>query len=421
MEQPRSSYNLRSSRWTIFNANNRQSSNHHICESAPYEDEMSDADYGPQEEEEDDTTTTLPGPAALGEPQFARRYGWRTNVVANEGQDGETNIFYEAPGHNMVAQMHDIELPAESSLANSENTIGRIEAALLRKPLEPWELEAVHESTGRSYEELRRMFPEARSMETPANNTRPITEVAIICAQCRRTATPEYVDWLRGGNVAFCSLCGMTRSPLDSMEDPDYYGFNPRTVIYHCTCRCHCSEIYSSDMEIDSDFEDTAAAAEDDDFTNPLLAGPRTPVSNQLRRTQPEFPEPHDPDANPFVPTFSAEANRDEMRHEFGLPELRFSDRADEFEADIHTITMAMDDAEVSRSLEDYETALSYLDFALYTCDNLELDPGQVPFSDALTAHREVFLILYEQELQAEDIPLDYEDAQAAYAAYLAY
>ncbi|KAK5073554.1 hypothetical protein LTR64_007310 [Lithohypha guttulata] len=401
---------------------NRQPSSYHICESAPYEDEVNDADYEPyEEEEEDDTTTMLVGPAAAGEEHFARKYGWQTNVVSNQDQDDERNIYYEAPGHNFVARVHEVRLPAESSLPNSENTVDRIEAAQLRNPLEPWELEGVHESTGRSYEELRRMFPEARSMETPASNTRPVTEGAIICAQCRRTATPEYVDWLREGNVAFCSLCGMTRSPLDPTEDPDYYGFNPRTVIYHCTCRCHCPEVYSSDMDIDSDFEDAAEGEGDDDFSNPLLAGLRTPVSNHLTRTLPVFAEPHDLDANPFVPTSSAEASRDEMRHEFGLPELRFSDHADEFEADIHTITMAMDDAEVSRALEDYETALSYLDFALYTCDNLELDPGQAPFSDALSAHREVFQILYEQELEAEGIPLDYEDAQAAYAAYLAY
>jgi len=129
--------------------------------------EQQDTNYEDDLEADDDTDSHLAGRAVAAEQQMARKYGWQTNVVCKQNGENERSIFYKAPGHYAMACMHDSGIPEESSLANSDNTVGRIEAAMLDKVLEPWELEAVHLSTGRRYSSLSRTFPEARTMQLP--------------------------------------------------------------------------------------------------------------------------------------------------------------------------------------------------------------------------------------------------------------
>lgn len=109
-----------------------------------------DTDYASDSKGDDEHDGQLTGRAVAGEQQLARTYGWKTNVIANQDEDDERRIFFEAPGHYAVACAHDVGVPQESSLVNSENTVGRLEAEMLLKKLEPWELEAAHVSSGRS-------------------------------------------------------------------------------------------------------------------------------------------------------------------------------------------------------------------------------------------------------------------------------
>lgn len=128
------------------------------CECLNNDNHQEDTDYLYSFEAEDDISNQLTGPAVSAEEQLARKYGWRTNVIADEGEDHERRIFYEPPGHQAMGSMHDIGKPDESLYPSSENTVGRTEVNQLHAVLEPWELEAVHLSTGRSYDFLSRIF-----------------------------------------------------------------------------------------------------------------------------------------------------------------------------------------------------------------------------------------------------------------------
>lgn len=211
------------------------------CE-PPLSDEM-DTDYTASEEdaEEDDTHECLRGRAAEGEQFFARKYGWTVCATTRTEQDSpdDKDYFLESLGHMAVSQMHDIGCPAESSMPNSENTIGEIEARFLRSPLEPWEVEAVHLLTGCDYENLTGTFREVAWMDIPRPQIAPPPEV--LCERCHLPHSEDFTQWLERG-VPTCEFCGIVRRPHNAAEDPDFHDFNPslRNVLACCHCRCDC-------------------------------------------------------------------------------------------------------------------------------------------------------------------------------------
>lgn len=219
------------------------------CECADDLNDPNDGNFSDDQMDvdEDDLTTQLDDRT---ERAATARYGFFTNVVLNEDTDRERRVFVEGPAHYAAASSHDIGQPAESSLVNTENTIGRTEVTFLRTPLDPWEAEAIHRSTGLSYNELRRIFPEIATMQTPAPPRADGDEGPWVqnyfCRSCNKSVTDEFMQWLRTGRVIYCLSCGLTRKPENPEEDPDWRDYrigNFPTVaaaLEHCRCRCSC-------------------------------------------------------------------------------------------------------------------------------------------------------------------------------------
>ena len=358
----------------------------------PNNDDPQDADYVFAEEADDNIVDSLTGKATSAEQQFARNYGWQTNVVASEDTDSERRMFYEAPGHHAVACMHDIGLPAESSLPNSENAIGRGSVDMLRKVLEPWELEAAQKTTGRTYDELCQTFPEGRRMQLPTGWTPPTeqAEPFTACTICNKPHSEEFVESLLRGVLTICSICGIALRPLNPADDPDFRDFNPsiRNVLEHCHCRCGCdpASLYSPSMEVDPAYSEAATMTED--FTNPLEEDPRPQTVQQGGRNvrsegYGELWLPYDAPPSPvsvssaspeeleegeieeYTPSSVVLALQETMRATNDLPELRFSRHSDWNQREIENITMALEDAETAQSFDEVEEALRYARFAL--------------------------------------------------------
>lgn len=128
-------------------------------------DNESDADYSPLEDEQDDQIhEQLIGPAEAAEETLARKYGWQVCATSEPLQGSiisdqiDRDYHFESPGHAAVAAMHDIGIPAESSLANSDNIITQSEAKSLERKLDPWELDVIHANTRVSHRDLARLF-----------------------------------------------------------------------------------------------------------------------------------------------------------------------------------------------------------------------------------------------------------------------
>lgn len=340
--------------------------------------EQNDTDYEADSEAEDDIDSHLSGAAVAAEQQMARTYGWKTNIISNQDSDNERNIFYEAPGHYTMACMHDIGVPQESSLANSENTVGQIEAEMLGKALEPWELEAVHLSTGRRYSSLSQPFPEARLMQLPTNwhpdeHRQPVPT----CPHCGKNYSEEFVEWVQGGNATICESCGLAERPDVLAEDPDVQVFNVdfRRAMNHCYCRCECpTDITSCAANGDPAFRE---AAMEPDPSLPALeqVSPNPSWSSEsppplfdpapLDHTQSSYERTREGPVHTEIPNEVA-AYRQRLRESYDLPELRFSDDSNLGNARREEVTMAIEDVEMAISFESYQEAYSYANAAAY-------------------------------------------------------
>lgn len=291
-------------------------------------DDPNDGDFQPDDMDmdEDDLKTQL-------DPQteqiVASRYGFMTNAVLNEGTDEERQLFFEGPAHHAVAASHDIGIPAESSLVNSENIIGRVEVNRLRQGLEPWEAEAVHLSTGRSYDDLMDTFPEIEEHELP--EPAPTTRVSrayaalssMVCPHCHKGYTDGLIEWLQIGSMTLCGSCQLFRHPENPADDPDWPTgpflrndlLDARTMNERCRCRCHCGwQQTPNDVQIVRGKR--------------VIRAPRSPYADavprpQLRHlTDMEIPFKYDWDIEDWY------LEREELivmlKEEFGLPDALF-------------------------------------------------------------------------------------------------
>jgi len=346
------------------------------CKCDENDGEQNDTNYEGDSEADDDIESHLTGPAVAAEQQMARTYGWRTNVIANQDEDNERSIFYESPGHYAMACMHDIGLPQESSLTNSENTVGRIEAELLGKVLEPWELEAVHLSTGRPYSSLSRTFPEARSMQLPTNwqpneHSQPIPT----CPHCSKHYSEEFIEWVQNGHATFCESCGIATKPGSLADDPDFHVFNVdfRRAMNSCYCRCDCPlDVASSAANGVSAFReaslelDAPLPALEQASPNPSWRSESPPPlvdTTPLDHAQPSYGPTQEGPAHAEISNEVA-AYRQRLRESYNLPELRFSDNPDFVAASLEEVEMALEDAETAVSFESLDEALSYASVA---------------------------------------------------------
>lgn len=209
-------------------------------------DERGDPNYeeGSDDEPEDDIETEFAGRAKEAEEPFARKHGFRTAGWFDEGKKSQRPLFYESLGHRTVAHMHDIGIPEESSLANSDNIITSIEANNLFKGLEPWEFEAVQQCSGEDHKELLRKFPEAKHFQfSDPESVRVQPTPRYYCNNCHRLFTSETMERLSRRIMVICEECCMVQRPANPVDDPDWWQFNPSIngTMEHCHCRCRCS------------------------------------------------------------------------------------------------------------------------------------------------------------------------------------
>ncbi|KAK5944741.1 hypothetical protein PMZ80_001941 [Knufia obscura] len=384
------------------------------CKCSGNESDSEDSDYEYSSESEDEIDNPLTGRATEAEQTMARKHGWKTNVISNEGQDQERRLFYEAPGHHAVGLKHDLGIPQESSLSNSENTVGTIEASRLDQCLEPWELEAVHHATGRPYAALARPFPEARYMQLPTNwHPDQHQEPTPMCSHCDKPYSEEFMRWVQEGNALVCSTCRIVKTPHNQAEDPDYQNFRIDHIeaMSMCACRCTCQQdVYSPTTDIDSGFREaliqTASVSERVPFHPPSSPAGRlqtwdedslseqSNVDSVLDTTihlawsdsgsLPDFGSLRmgndiDPGFDQWSQDFGSIAqhqmstaspevdeDRRETRERYNLPNLRFSDNPDRREASLEETQMALQDAQTAEAREDWEEAFNYHHAALF-------------------------------------------------------
>lgn len=361
------------------------------CECSVNDGDQDDADYEDSSEPEDDLDNKLTGLAVLAEPTMAQKYGWKTNVISNLGQDTERRMFFEAPGHYAMGHTHDIGIPQESSLTNSENTVGRVEATALDKVLEPWELEAVHLSTGRSYSCLTASFPEANYMQLPTNwHPDRHREPTLTCRYCRKPYSAEFVEWVQEGNTTICGTCGIAKKPEMLTDDPDYRLFQVdfHTAMNNCNCRCTClPDMHSPTTNVDPAYHDVSTEIDRLGQLSSRSSHPRITLTTDTSRlpaddsntrvgitplyhTSQSYRPGHLRPATARSLTESTVPDevlgqRRRMRELYNLPELRFSNNPD-FEARrLEEMSMALEDADIAESFEDYEGACTYAQAAV--------------------------------------------------------
>lgn len=208
-------------------------------------DERGDPNYEEDSEElDDDVETKFLGLARAAEEPFARKYGFQTAGWIDRGKKSERPFFFESLTHRTVAHMHDIGIPEESSMANSDNIITNIEANILYKGLEPWEFEAVEQCSGKDRRELLRMFPEAHHFQfSDPESVRLQPMPRYYCSNCHRLFSLETMERLSQRTMAICEGCCMVQRPANPVDDPEWWQFNPSIdgTMENCHCRCRCS------------------------------------------------------------------------------------------------------------------------------------------------------------------------------------
>lgn len=392
-----------------------------ICPCECYEDpDQSDADYEFVEEAEDEIEDRLTGLAILAEETLAGKYGWQTNIITDMDNDQERRIFYEAPGHYAVAQMHDTGLPAESSMANCENRIGHIEIRRLMENLEPWELEAAQKSTGLSYARLSKIFPETRRIQLPTNRTSQIDRqgLVLLCPHCNLSRSEDFMRWLQSGTMSICSFCGMARWPTDQDQDPDFCNFNAgfHNTLEHCHCRCHCelADYYSPTADVDPVFTESitqqALSCVTCNNNSEVSPDDGPTVASRISHVHDvdvtDIPLPHPAETDSGQPARSQQLpirtrnedlatleERARIRLMTGLPRLRFSNDSRLELRRFQNIRMALDDADIYLELESLEVAMRYAMVAATFCDEWTLPrhhPLREEVSDVLCELREM-------------------------------
>jgi len=355
------------------------------CKCSVEDGDEDDTEYEDSMEPEDDTQNSFKDRAVAAEQPMARTYGWRTNVTSNYEDGSERRIFFEAPGHHAVGHMHDTGIPQESSLTNSENTVGQTEVGKLREILEPWELEAVHLSTGLPYSYLSESFPEARHMQLPADwHSQRDQGLNLTCRNCQKPYSEEFLEWTREGNARVCENCGITRRPDDENDDPDYQvlRIDFRRAMDECSCRCDCLPDLSPPTTAHGSMSHDISQSLDSPVEQAHLHQPHLPfqiaqrssfsdwlhVDLRINTARPRWEE--DEDTALTSPTSSGVSpetaeHRRQTRRRYSLPELRFSDNADSREARLEEMRMAIEDGEAVEAFEDYEGAYNYAGAAI--------------------------------------------------------
>lgn len=387
--------------------------------------EQNDSDYEYDSEAEDDLNSHLSGAAVAAEQQMARTYGWRTNVISNQDSDDERNMFYEAPGHYTMARTHNIAIPQESSLANSENTVGRVEAESLGKALEPWELEAVHQSTGRPYSSLLQPFPEARSMQLPTNwHLDEPRQTGPTCPHCGKNYSEEFLEWAQGGDATFCESCGLAETPDVLAEDPDVQVFNVdfRRAMDNCYCRCECATDVTSrpasgeaaPREASMDSDTSSRPANGEASFREVSMGSNT---SSLPTLEEASPNPNSPSeaSTPLWPVAEPPeevgAFRQWMREIYDLPELRFSDDSNVDNARRAEVRMALEDMEVAISFKSYGEAFAYAHVAAYLAPSV-YPMFEHPIQQYIRQQIEALSDRIDQEAEAERANQREEDVE---------